>query len=179
MPDLIALTDLQTITGLNRNVEERRVKNAIEDAHRSLKKVLGRTGYAVIYDNAPTFTAQTPNEAQYVALLTTYIKPYMAWLAKANAYPDLYAEADTAGVFTKSGEDFSSVSGKDLSMLINTAKGRSEERRDDLIQYLQDNKAVFTWYDTTVPGEERIDQNTGTRAGISFRRSCRQDSYRG
>lgn len=93
MPDPIALADVQSIAMLNSLVEDRRVAAAIEDAHLELEKVLGR-GYALVYANAPTFAARAPNAATYSALLTGYIKPFMAWRAKQKAYVDMYAEAD-------------------------------------------------------------------------------------
>lgn len=177
MPDLIALADVQSIAMLNSLVEDRRVAAAIEDAHLELEKVLGREGYALVYANAPAFAAQAPNAATYSALLTSYIKPFMCWRAKQKAYVDMYAEADKAGVYVKTGDDYQSVSGKDLGMIVNQAKDRAEVRLERLLTYLNDNLTVFTWMDNSEDSEERITkQNEG---GFIMRRSTRQDNYRG
>ena len=168
MPDIISLSDLQTITRLNSQVEVRRVANGIDDAHRACKKVLGSTGYALVYADPSPF-----------ADLLTHLKPWMCWVARERGYPEQYADAEKGGVFTKSGNDYGSVSGKDLSMLINTARTRAEEYLDELLEHLVNNRATYTWYDTNVDGEERIDSSTKVEGGISFRRSVRQDNYRG
>lgn len=168
MPSIITLADLQTITYLNSQVEARKVAPAIEDAHEACEKVLGRTGYALVY----------ATHASYTALLA-YVKPWMAWYAMERAYPDLYAEADKGGVFKKSGEDYASVGGSDLSMKISTARSRAENKLERLQEYLEANIATYTWYGTNVDGEERIDETTKAVAGISFHRSTQQDRYRG
>lgn len=177
MPDLIALADVQTIAQLNNLVEARRVDASIEDAHLEVEKVLGREGYALVYANAPMFAAQSPNSALYVTLLTSYIKPFMAWRAKQKAFVDVYGEAERAGVFTKSGDDYSTVDSRGLSMMVNQAKDRAEVRLERLLVFLNDNVAVFTWMDESDDSEERITkQNEG---GFIMRRSTRQDNYRG
>lgn len=177
MPELITLSELRTIAKLNSNVEERRVAAAIEDAHIEAEKILGREGYALVYANAPTFTVQAPNAAAYVTLLTGYLQPFMAWRAMQRAYPDLHAEADRAGVFTKSGEDFAAVDNRGLATLQAAARDRAEARLERLLTYLQDNAAVFTWVNRSEASEERITKGNG--AGFIMRRSARQDHYRG
>ncbi len=178
MPDLIALSDLQTITKLNGSVEARRVGNGIQDAHLEIEKVLGRTGYGIVYAAAPSFTTLSPNTAAYVTLLTDYIKPLMAWRAKQRSYPDLYAEADKAGVFSKSGEDYSTVDPKALAILIANDRDRADERLQRLIEHLEANTTVFTWYTTNVNGDPRITETKST-GGWSFRRARLQDPERG
>lgn len=180
MPDLIAKSDLVTITRLNSLVEDRKVANGIEDAHIELEKVLGKTGYALVYANAPSFSAQAPNSSAYVTLLNSYIKPFMAWKAKERSTVDLYAEADKGGVFKKSGNDYESVSRNELGMIQAEAGARADMRMERLIDHLESNTSIFTWYGTNVNGEERIDrESTKSMGGISFRKSDRQQSYRG
>lgn len=175
MPDLIAKSDIVALTNLNNLVEERKLKNGIAAAHLQIEKILGRTGYAAIYAAAPAFSGDATGLS---ALLTGYIKPLMAWRARQLAYLDMHAEADRGGVFTKSGEDYATVDAKTLSMLIANARDMADEYQDRLIQRLEDNKAVWTWYTTTVTGEERM--TTQRQAGgFSFRRSAKQDAYRG
>ena len=177
MPELITITELQTIAQLNTNVEARGVAAAIEDAHLEAEKVLGREGYALVYANAPTFTAQAPNAAAYVTLYTGYLQPFMAWRAKQKAYVDTYGEIDRAGVFKKSGDDYQSLDDKELARQIAQARDRAEARLERLLTYLNDNATVFTWFTSSEDSEERI-TNPGA-GGFIARRSARQQSYRG
>ncbi len=179
MPDLIEHSELETLCQLNGLVEEIKTKAAIADAHRELKKVLGRTGYALVYANAPDFTAQAPNAAAYVTLLTDYIKPFMAWRTKQRATVDMFAAADRGGTFKKSGEDYVSVSQGELSKLESIAMSRADSLLEELIDHVNENDEVFDWISTNVENEERITDSNRTMGGISFRRSARQDPYRG
>lgn len=177
MPDLISITELRSIGKLNANVEERRVSAAIEDVHLELEKVLGRAGYALVYANAPTFSAQSPNTALYTTLYSSYIQPFMVWRAMQRAYVDMSSEADRAGVYKKTGDDYRSLDDRELSRLIAQARDRAEVRLERLMVFLDDNKTVFTWLETVEDSEERVTkQYTG---GFIARRSKRQDNYRG
>lgn len=180
MPDLIALSDVQTIAKLNSLVETRKVAAGIEDAHLELEKILGRTGYALVYANAPTFAAQSPSSAAYVTLLTSYIKPFMAWRAKQYALVDMHAEPEKAGVYKKGGDEYDPLEKGELLMVEAKYAARADMRLDRLLVHLEENKSVFTWFDTTLDGEQRIDTtNAKSKMGISFRRASAQDTYRG
>lgn len=170
MPDLIALADLQTVCGLNSQVEARKVVNGIADAHRALKKVLGSTGYELVYATPGDYTE-----------LIAYTKPYMCWYAMEKSYPDLFAEADRAGVHVKTDPNsgYQAVSASQLSMKVNAARDRAESFLEELIHYLINNPSLYAWYGTNVDGEQRIGTSTRTSGGFSLRRSRRQDSYRG
>lgn len=179
MPDLIAHSELATLCMLNSLVEERKTKASIQDAHRELKKILGRTGYALVYANAPTFAAQGADSAAYVTLLTTYIKPFMAWRVKQRATIDLHMEADRGGFYKKGGQDYTPVSSSELNKAEAVAQTRADALQEDLLDHLEENKAVFTWMDTVVENEERIDKKNRTMGGISFRKGSGQTTYRG
>lgn len=180
MPDLIALSDLQTITKLNNAVEERKAGPCIEDVHIEVEKVLGKTGYALVYANAPTFAAQGSGSATYVTLLNSYIKPFMAWRARERGIVDMYAEPDRAGVYVKEGNEHRAVSRSELGMLQGQYAARADMRLERLLKYLEDNKAVFTWFAEEVEGEDRITTtNSAGPSGISFREGRSQETYRG
>lgn len=168
MPDLIAKSDIVTICSINTNVEERKLKPGIEDAHHALEKVLGTTGYALVY--------ATPGD---YADLVPLCKKYMAWFALDRAYPDLRAEADKGGVFTKSGEDYTAVSDKGLALLQAQAKDRSDMWFTKLIDHLIANPITYPWFGTNVDGEQRIDKTNKLAGGLSLRQSARQTPYRG
>jgi hypothetical protein len=177
MPDLIAKSDLITMAALNSNVEDRKVTPGIEDAHRELRKILGVTGYDIVYAAAPTFASLDPNTAAYVTLLG-YIKRWMVWRAKECAVPDMAYDPDKAGIYVKEGDEHRALRDKETATLTNTYGGRAARELELLLSHLQTNTAVFTWWTTTVEGEERITKQT-TGGGFSLRKSTHQDSYRG
>jgi len=166
MPDLIALSDIQTITQLNENVELRKVANAIADVHLEAEKVLGRTGYALVYATPGSYTA-----------LLAYLKDWMAWRVRELAVTDMVAEFERAGIVKVVGQGQESLSRGEVSDQTTTARTRAQTRLDRLVEYLCDNVATYTWYTTNVDSEERIKgKNSG---GFIMRRSERQDQYRG
>lgn len=180
MPDMISISDLQTITQLNAGVEDRKAASCIVDAHLELEKVLGKTGYAIVYAAAPSFTTLAPNASAYVTLLNSYIKPFMAWRARERGLWDMYAEPDRAGIYVNEGDEHRAVRSSEMTGLEQTYGARASERLKRLIDHLCDNTSTFTWYTTNVNGEERIDKtNSKSVAGLSFRRAERQDHYRG
>lgn len=179
MPDLIAHSELASLCQLNSLVESRKTAGSIQRVHRELKKVLGRTGYALVYANAPTFTALAPNASAYVTLLTDYIKPFMAWRVKQRATMAMFAEADKGGTYKKSGNDYVSLSLGELNKLEADAQSQADELLEELIDHLEENDEVFTWLSTDVENEERITKENQSIAGISFRKGNSQDPYRG
>lgn len=179
MPDLIVYTDVHTLTNLNDQVEERKLKSGIAAAHIELEKVLGRTGYALVYANAPSFTSLSPNTAYYLELQTR-AKLFLAWKARQRSTIALAMEADRGGMFKRQGETFQSLGSSDLKAVDSDAESYASVYLERLIDYLCENKTVFTWYTTNVEGEERIDKtNTKNVGGISFRRANGQETYRG
>lgn len=180
MPDLIDKEDLVSITRLNNLVEVRKCASGIEDAHIEVEKVLGRTGYALIYENAPDFAAQGTDAPKYVKLLEKYIKPFMAWRARERGIVDQYAEPDKAGVYVKDGNDHRSVSRSELSMVQAGYAARADMYSERLRDHIKENESTFTWFGVNVNNEDRIDdRNAGNVAGISFRKSRSQSTYRG
>lgn len=178
MPDLITHAELISIANLNALVEDRKTKNGIEDAHRELKKILGSTGYTIVYDNAPSFVAQGSNTALYIELLA-YVKKFLAWKSLQHGTIDLFIESDRGGTFKKSGDDYSAVTKGELSQLETQRQGRAEARLEDLLYFLRKNESVFTWFNTSEPYEERITMNNISSGGISFRKSRAQTPFRG
>lgn len=180
MPDLINIEDLRTITKMNSLVEERKAASGIEDAHLEVEKVLGRTGYALVYANAPAFASQGVDAPKYVKLLNDYIKPFMAWRARERGIVDMYAEPDRSGIYVKDGNDHRAVSRSELSMLQAGYAARADMRLDRLRDHIKENESTFTWFGVNVNNEDRIDdRNAGNVAGISFRKSRSQSTYRG
>lgn len=175
MPELVTISDLQQVCGLNKQVEARKVDPWIRAARLRFEKVIGRTLYGLLISN--------PGDQRFVDLLAEdkgWGKDYLCWTALALAYTSLYAEADRAGVFKKSGEDYESVEAKVLFDLKATATSESERRLELLMAYLKDNASAYPELPTTVGSEERItEKNTKGVDGLSLRRYPSQSLYRG
>ena len=170
MPNLITISDLQSVCGLNQGVEARKVDHWVVVAQRRLEKIMGRAGYAAM-------VAAGTSDAAWTDLWTDYIKEFLCWYTLELAYPGMSAEADRGGVFVKVGEKMTPVDGKNLSMLQASARSAREECQDRLLDHLVENASTYTWYGTQTGDEERISDTGG--GGIVMRKSEYQQPYRG
>lgn len=174
MPDLITITDMQEVCGLNALVEERKVKAWIKEAHLRFEKHLGRALYAALQ--------AAPSEQRFVDLMAEgkgFGKGFLCWTALHLAYPSLTAEADRGGVFTKGGDEYTSVTTGTLSMLRSTAEGVAAARQERLLMWLKDNRSTYQEIDTITGSEDRITERNAYPGGIVMRRTRSQRSYRG
>lgn len=175
--NIITGTQVRDITGRAEGVEDRKLDAAIHEAQHELEQVLGVTLYAEVeaaYEDTPQWDGRADLETLYEG----YLRYYLAWKTLENAYPDLYAEPDRNGVFTRSGEDYQSVSVKGLSMLIAKARSRAERWQIDLLRYIRGldaSTAVRVSYDTCVEDEPRVGKTY--RGGVVTRMSRWQTQY--
>ena len=183
MPELIDISDIQSVTKLNGLVEPRKLDAWIVEAQLRLEKVLGRTLYTELKTafDADNTLSGTANE-KWRNLMEHgkgFAKDYLCWHALELAYPTLNAEAERAGVFTKKDDKLQNVSDRGLSALQAGARGCAEARLERLIEYLCANASTYPSYRTNTTGEERIDGTQLSKNGLVIRKSQRQTSYRG
>lgn len=175
MAELITITDLQEVCGLNRQVEARKIDPWILSARLRFEKILGRTLYGLL--------VASPSDTRFVDLMAQdkgWGKDYLCWTALGLAYTSLYAEADRAGVYKKTGGDYEAAEKSVLNELRAQAMAEAEAREERLMAYLKDNAAVYSELSTTVGTEERItERNTKGVGGLSLRRYATQQLYRG
>jgi hypothetical protein len=181
---LIAKSDILLFCGLNKNVEERKLTPWIKEAHRRLRKILGRTLYDLLMAAKgadPNFSLQA-NE-RFNSLMAEDEGcglAYLCWTALALAYPSLHSEADTAGVFAKSGDDHKAVDNATLRTHIARAEAMAGNFQEELLLFLKDNKSLFPELRERVGSEQRIDeQNAQQVTGLGFRKARQQWTYRG
>ena len=145
MTYIISAVTAKTVTGVSKDILDRKLEVFIPAAQLTVKKILGETGYdiliaAIIAD--PTLAA----EADLKTLRDTYIQPYLAWRVVALSGTRMYAEPERNGTFTRSGDDYNSVSPGMLAMTKADSRDMAGIYKEELERFLADNAATYTWY---------------------------------
>jgi hypothetical protein len=146
MTQIITAIKAREITGLSKNVEDRKWEPFFPVANISLKNILGKDGYTALVDAIeadPTLAA----EPALKALRDTYVWPYLAWRTCELAGTRMLAEPDRNGTFTRSGESYNSVDGKTLAMTKADSRDMAENWRDEMVAFIKDNPADYPWYE--------------------------------
>ena len=146
---LITSAEVKTIAGLNKNVEDRKLRPWIEMAQTDLRKNIGEDGYAALIA-----WIATPS-APYTALMDGYVKPFLAYKVRQIGAVSLWSEADRNGTFTRSGESYQSDSARTLGMVKADARDLAESWFATMMEYIKDNETDFTWYAELKPQGQR------------------------
>lgn len=147
MTKLITAIKAREVTGISKNVEDRKWDPFIEAAQFTLERLLGREGYAVLVlavDLDPTLVGLPALKE----LRDEHVWPYLAWRTCELAGTRMFAEPDRNGTFNRNGETYSSVDGKTLAMTKADSRDMAELYRDRMVQFLNDNAADYSWYVT-------------------------------
>ena len=177
--NIITAAQVRDHTGKAKGVEDRKLDPPIHFAQHALEEVLGVTLYALLetaYEANPT----TLGGADMLALYGQHCVPFLAWKTMEQAYPDLHSEADRNGVFNKSGNDYTTVSGSVLATLTRVAGSRAEVHQKAMLTYLRNldtTNAIRIAFDTCVAGEART--TSTTMGGITPVRNPWQDHFDG
>lgn len=163
---IITAARVKALTFLADGVDDRKLLAGILDAQHALEQILGVTLYAIIEAAYPTYTgtAQT--------LYEQYIERFLAWKTKEESFVDLSAEADTNGVFTKSGDGYATVSNTRLADLMRKSGSRAENFQAAMLRYLRNlgaTDAIKIAFDANVDCEPRTQKTY--RARIVTRKS--------
>ena len=142
MTPIITAATIKENTGLSRNVEDRKLDPFIPGAQLTLKKVTGKTGYDAIVAAYPAFTGAATLQTLY----DDYIVPFLSWKVAELAGTRMFTEPDRNGTFTRSSETYQSVDGKTLAMGKADSRDMAGIYMQELIDYLNDNTDVYTWY---------------------------------
>lgn len=172
--NLITAAQVRTNTGRAQGIEDRKLDPAIHDAQDELEQILGETLYEDV-ETAHTANSTTMGGAGMLNLYTQYIVPFLSWKTLENAYPDMFAEADRNGVFKRSGNDYQSVTGRELAELIAKARNRAERFQQKMMRYLNnlsDTDAIKIAFDETVDDEPRVTHSA--RANVILKRNAWQ-----
>ena len=142
---LITAIKARELTGISKNVEDRKWDPFIEAAQFTLERLLGKEGYAILVlavDLDPTLTGLP----ELKELRDDYIWPYLAWRTAELSGTRMWAEPDRNGTFTRSGDTYQSVDGKTLAMTKADSRDMAELYRDRMVVFLEENPEDYTWY---------------------------------
>lgn len=152
---LITSAEVKELSGLNKNIEDRKITSWIMPAQMCLRSAIGKDGYDAIIA-----TLTTP-DADYDTLIDDYVKPYLAAQVERMTPIPMAAEADRNGSFEREGETYRPASLRMLGMMNATARDQAEIRRDMMLQYIYDERATFTWWSTSACGNQRTNYSGG------------------
>lgn len=164
--NIISAARVKALTGKAQGVEDRKLDHSIHDAQDALEQILGTTLYALVEAAHPTFAGD------YVTLYTQYIEPFLAFKTIELSFENLFAEPDRNGVFKKQGQEYVSVTMKELAMLQAKPASRADRFQQKMIKWLKDldsTNAIRIAYDTDVKCEPRTTRTDSAR--VSLRRS--------
>lgn len=170
---IISVATVREITGLNKNVDDRKIAPFLKLAQEELEKVLGRTLYeeletAIIADDT------LATEADLLALMG-YLKGPLAWRTLQRALPRMAAEPTANGVHTTNSTEYSSVDSRALSQQITDARTAADNGYDRLLAYINENLSTYTTYGDVVDDEERVKKVY--KGGVITRKSRWQYPY--
>jgi hypothetical protein len=148
MTQLIRAQNARKITGLDKNVEDRKMEPFIPAAQLVLKEILGATGYnllaTAVEDN---YDLPGSGNDALRELRNDYIWPFLAWRVVELSGTRMWVEPARNGTFQRSGEGYTSVDGRTLGTSKTDARDMAGIYQRELVKYLEANKDVFTWYE--------------------------------
>ena len=174
---IISPATVRTLSKLAAGVEDRKLSSGIADAQRVLLQALGVVLYTMIEDADPVTDATLGGDTGLATLYDDHAKYFLAWRAKADSMPDLWAEPDRNGVFQRANEDHSTVSGSTLNVLTAKAAARADAHMNDMIAYLKEldpADPIRVAWDTATDGEKR---RPAGRSNVSGRLSVRKHPW--
>jgi len=133
--------------------------------------------HTLLEDADPVTDATLGGDTGLATLYDDHAKYFLAWRAKADSMPDLWAEPDRNGVFQRANEDHSTVSGSTLNVLTAKAAARADAHMNDMIAYLKEldpADPVRVAWDTATDGEKR---RPAGRSNVSGRLSVRKHPW--
>lgn len=158
---LLTLDDVRTICGLQQGVENRKLESARDTAHQNLRKIMGVTGYNLLIAKVEADNTLA-TEPVWKALMDGTgtrggsIKKYLARLTHYMALTDLHSEPTKTGFQAKSGDGYETVDSRTLGMHESRKRDAYQLEEELLLAEIQNNLSTYTWYSSTVAGEDRI-----------------------
>jgi len=146
---IITSAEVKTTAGLNKNIEDRKLRPWIELAQNDLRTNIGEDGYAAVvaWLTVPT----TP----YTTWVEGYVKPFLAYKVRQLSAVSLWKEADRNGNFERRGESYKSADKSDLGIEKSDARDLAESWFSMMMNYVKDHATDFPWYAELKPQGQR------------------------
>lgn len=170
---IIQVATVREITGLNKNVDDRKIAPFLKLAQEELEKILGRTFYDEL-DTAIQADDTLATEANLLALMT-YVKGPLSWRTLQRSLPRMSAEPTANGVHSVSTAEYNNADNKALSQQIADARTAADTGYERLLEYIHDNLDLYPSFKTNVNNEDRVTKTY--HGGVITRESRWQSPY--
>ena len=143
---ILALSDYQLWTDISKNTPQSKYDYATRGGQRKyLKPILG----ADLYDKVIIEVEAGPSEP-YLTLINEYIKPYLVVKCYREILADSGAIHSATGPksITDNGNNQTEVQGAQLGTRLRHLDNDSNLFKNELIDYLEDNEAIFPEYES-------------------------------
>lgn len=152
MKHLIDANDIKALTTIQLNTEAHRLEITIPDAEqRHLRPLLG----PALFDALLLFIQpETPDTTDELAKLASQVKPMLSQWALVEAWPNLLVHVANAGVVLKtgaSGQGTTSADAATLAQVLTAHRDTAIWRGQELVRWLESNKANYPAYASTTP----------------------------
>lgn len=153
MAKLINYQYLRTEVDISQNVADQELDNPIKRAQEMLSMIIGEDLYNELVSQHPNYTGSN------VALMAK-IKPFLAWQAYQFWLPKANFKSHKSGIRVHREDNSDPASDGQMATLIADAKRWTQTKKEQIIQYLEDNHESFPLYDYHC--------NTNRRTGTGF-----------
>ena len=137
---IVTSYEVKELAGLNKNIEDRKIRPWIEMAQSDLRSIVGDDGYAAI------IASLTVPVAAYTTLVDEYVKPFLAYKTRQIGTISMWGEMDRNGGFLRKGDSYEPLDSKGLGMVKSDARDLAENSQKMMMDYVKDNETDFTWY---------------------------------
>jgi hypothetical protein len=181
MTEIIRAQDARRITGLSKNVEDRKMEPFIPAAQLVLRDIMGKTGFDLL-STAVQDNYDLPGSGNDAlrTLRNDYIWPFLAWRVVELSGTRMWVEPDRNGTFNRNGETYGSVDSRALGTSKTDARDMAGIYQRELVAFLTDNVATYTWYEPDTCGHQGTPNYTGgviTEPATAQRRNWYNDGY--
>lgn len=145
MSKLITFAYLRAECDISNNIEDKILDNPIKQAQETLRMILSEAFYAQVMSQFDSKSLSPAN----TALLTPYLKQYIAWqayefwLVKANFNPT------RSGIRVHTDESSQIASAEEMATLLRDAKQKSAFYKGLMITFLNNNASNYSLYTTS------------------------------
>lgn len=160
MTYIISAVTAKTVTGISKDVQDKKLEPFFPAAQLTVKNVLGKDGYDILIaaiEADPTLAG----EPDLLTLRDDYIQPYLAWRTIELSGTRMWTEPERNGTFVRHGNDYGSVDGRTLAMSKADSRDMASIYKKELQDFLSDNVETYTWYVADTCSDEGSPNYTG------------------
>lgn len=151
MKHLITADDIKGLTAAQLGIDSQRLEITIPEAEqRHLRPLLGPS----LFDELLLFVqVATPSTTDPLAALANQVKPMLSQWALVEAWPNLLMHVTNSGMVLKTGtgQGTTSADAAVVSQVLTAHRATAAWRGQELVRWLESNKADYPAYQSTTP----------------------------